>query len=125
MSPERVRKCVLIVDDHAGVRTALRALLEANDVAVCGEAMSGAEAIDKAKHLSPDLIILDLSMPVMNGLQAARVLSAMMPNVPLLLLTNYAERVLEREAQKAGIRAVIAKSDAPTRLMESARELLA
>jgi len=66
-------KCILIVDDSEVIRTATRHFLEdETDFTVCGEAIDGLDAIGKVRHLSPDLIVLDLAMPRMNGLQAAR-----------------------------------------------------
>ena len=80
----------------------------------------------KARDLKPNLIILDLSMPVMNGLDAARALKLLMPHVPLLMFTNNAGGVLEKEARSAGIAAVISKSDSDAlrRLLAHAKALL-
>ena len=117
-------KCVLIVDDHAEVRQALRSLFVSNGLEVCGEAVNGLDAIQKAQNLNPDLILLDLSMPVMNGLEAARELSKIMPNVPLVMFTNHASKSMEEEARKVGILRVISKNGAYDRLVTHARELL-
>ena len=125
MSSEGSKKCVLIVDDHLAVRKALRSLLENSGYEVCGEAGNGKDGVEKAKELLPDLILLDFSMPVMNGLEAARELQELMPNMPILMVTNHVGAIPEEQVRKAGIRAVIAKSDAPTRLIESACALLA
>jgi CheY-like chemotaxis protein len=73
-----VRACVLIVDDHAVIRRMLHAMFEADDFEVC-EAENGAEGVQKAQELNPGVVILDLSMPVMNGLEAARALQLIMP----------------------------------------------
>ena len=79
-------KAVLIVDDNAFIRQALCELFKQEaDFEVCGEAENGNEAIEKARELRPDLIVLDLSMPVMNGIDAARVLKKLMPAVPLII----------------------------------------
>jgi CheY-like chemotaxis protein len=112
-------RLVMIVDDHAIIRRMLRAVLEAENLQV-SDATNGAEAVRKAPALKPSLIILDLSMPVMNGLQAARELKVLMPDVPLLMFTNNAGKVLEREAVSAGIFAVVRKSDT-----DSSRQLVA
>jgi two-component system chemotaxis response regulator CheY len=117
-------KCVLIVDDHSGIRQALRSLFVSKGLEVCGEAVNGLDAIEKARNLKPDLILLDLSMPVMNGLEAARELTRIMPNVPLMMFTNHAGKIMEEEAHKAGIRMVISKTGPYDRLMNHARELL-
>lgn len=89
-----MRKTVLIVDDNTFVRHALYELFQREeDFEVCGVAENGREAIEQAGHLHPDLIVMDLAMPVMNGLEAARVLKRMMPSVPLsctaLLRTDF------------------------------------
>lgn len=100
----------MIVDDHAIIRRMLRTELEAEALQV-SEATNGAEGVQKAIELMPSLIILDLSMPVMNGLEAARELKVLMPHVPLLMFSNNAGEVLEKEALSAGISAVVRKSD--------------
>ena len=77
-------KSILIVDDHEVVRRELRSLFKPYpEFSICGEAIHGVDAIEKAGELSPDLIILDLAMPEMNGLEAAAALRYMMPTVPL------------------------------------------
>jgi CheY-like chemotaxis protein len=120
-----VRACVLIVDDHAVIRRMLHALFEADDIEIC-EAENGAEGVQKAQELNPGLVILDLSMPVMNGLDAARALQLTMPRVPLLMFTNNTGAAMEEEARSAGIFAVIAKSDANAlqQLLAHAKSLL-
>jgi len=105
-----VKSLVMIVDDHAIIRRLLREMFEPEDFDV-SDAADGAEGIKKAQTEKPNLIILDLSMPVMNGLEAARKLKFLMPHVPLLLFSNYAGGILEKEAHAAGISAVISKSD--------------
>ena len=72
---------------------------------------NGAEGVQKAQEVKPGLIILDLSMPMMNGLDAARELKVLMPHIPLLMFTNNAAGIVENEARSAGISAVISKSD--------------
>jgi DNA-binding NarL/FixJ family response regulator len=119
-----ISKCVLIVDDHPEVRKALRSLFSSHGFEVCGEAVDGRDAIAKAKELSPDLILLDLSMPVMNGIEAARKLSKLLPDVPLMMVTNHVSKIMEQEAGRAGIRAIVSKSDLNDTLLNQARELL-
>ena len=115
----------MIVDDHAVIRRMLRVAFEAEDLEV-SDAMDGAEGVRKAQELKPSLIILDLSMPVMNGLEAARALKLLMPHVPLLMFTNNAGAAIEREARSAGIFAVVSKSDSDSsqQLVAHARSLL-
>ncbi len=105
-----MRACVLIVDDHAVIRRMLHALFEADDIEV-REAENGTEGVRKAQDLKPGLVILDLVMPVMNGLEAARALQLTMPHLPLLMFTNNNGAAMEKEARAAGIFAVISKSD--------------
>src|SRR5260370_5859384 len=87
---ESVRKRrILVIDDGDSVRDVIRIFLEHAGFEVCGEAADGAQAIEQAKKLKPDLIVLDLAMPRMNGAEAASVLSTTMPEVPVVLLTLY------------------------------------
>jgi DNA-binding NarL/FixJ family response regulator len=103
---------ILIVDDSPVVRHSLRSSLEQYpDWVVCGEAGDGREAIEKCRQLHPDLIILDLSMPVMNGLAAARELNRIQPNVPLLMFTTFKDSNVEKEAIAAGCAGVVSKSE--------------
>jgi CheY-like chemotaxis protein len=116
-------QCILIVDDNASIRHILRAEFERRDWKV-EEARNGREAIEKAEESKPDLIVLDLAMPVMNGLEAAPVLRPMLPTVPIILFTLYADRLLEREALSAGITVVVSKDAALKTLLNRAQELL-
>ncbi len=117
-------KCVLLVDDSLAVRRSLCMIFESAGIEVCGEAEDGAKAIEKAKHLKPDLIVLDLGMPVMNGLQAAPILRAMHPKTPIILFTLYAGSVVEHEANLAGISSLVSKSDGASHLVNEANTLL-
>jgi CheY-like chemotaxis protein len=121
----KVPTLVMIVDDHAVIRRMLRALLEAESLIV-SDAVNGAEGLEKAQAERPDLIILDLSMPVMNGLEAARELHGLMPLIPLLMFTNNAVATVQKEARSAGIAAVICKSDSDAlqQLLGHAKSLL-
>ena len=103
-------KSVLLVDDNAVIRHALRHLFTAEaDFDICGEAENGREAIAKAQELHPDLIVMDLSMPVMNGIDAARVLKRLMPTVPLIIFSEYSDVFSESEARSAGVSALVSK----------------
>jgi DNA-binding NarL/FixJ family response regulator len=116
---------ILIVDDNAAIRRSLTMLLQQEPSwRVVGEAANGAEGIAKARELKPALIVLDLSMPVMNGLEAARELSQILPSVPILMLTNYADCGLEGSARAAGVRLLHSKTEIAT-LTACIRELLA
>ncbi len=117
-------KCILIVDDSRVIRAATRDFVEMEtEFTVCGEAIDGVDAIEKARELSPDLIILDLSMPRMNGLQAARKLRAMSVEAPIILFTMFADAVQPEETEAAGISAVVSKMDLPA-LQEHLEKLL-
>jgi CheY-like chemotaxis protein len=120
-----VRPRVLIVDDHAIIRKMLHELFAAHDMDV-SEAENGAEGVQRAQELNPALVILDLSMPFMNGLEAARELRLTMPHVPLLMFTNNNIAAMRKEAHDAGIRAVVSKSDANAslQLVAQAKTLL-
>jgi DNA-binding NarL/FixJ family response regulator len=118
-------KSILIVDDSPMIRRSLRELLEKQDgLAVCGEAENGLDGIEKAQQLHPHLIVLDLSMPVMNGLDAARKLKQLMPAVPLVMFTNHASDSLAAIALEAGIDSLKDKSEGVAILVNSIRSLL-
>jgi DNA-binding NarL/FixJ family response regulator len=107
-----VPKSVLLVDDSTIVRSATRHYLEGiPGLEVCGEAINGLDAIEMALHLKPDLIILDLAMPRMNGLQTARELRAARYNAPIILFTMYADAVQPGDANAAGITVIVSKAD--------------
>jgi DNA-binding NarL/FixJ family response regulator len=88
-----VAKQILIADDSDTVRRILKMFLETRkDLMVCGEAANGFEAVEKAKILRPDLVLLDLAMPEMNGAEAASVLKKSMPDVPIIVFTMFSDR---------------------------------
>lgn len=116
---------ILIVDDHALIRTAVREMLESCFESIaCREAENGAEAIIKAQELKPDLIVLDVSMPVMNGFEAAKILHQILPEVPVFLLTAHYVEATTQAAVQVGIRAVFSKSADLTPLLTQARAVL-
>jgi len=101
---------ILIADDNLAVRTRLRRGLNAyDDWVICAEAENGQQAVSKAEEQRPDVVILDLSMPVMNGLQACREIKRILPAVRVFIYTLYDSASVEREARKVGARAVIPK----------------
>ncbi len=103
---------VLIVDDHEAIRHTLRVRIEElPEFSVCGEAVNGVDAVEKAQLLNPNLVILDFAMPEMNGLEAATALRLMLPTAKLYLLTAHSNRELELAARDAGIDAVYSKYD--------------
>jgi len=115
---------ILVVDDNASIRYLIRSLLENTGYAVCGEAEDGADAIEKAKQLKPDLICLDLSMQRMNGAEAASVLKRLMPAVPIILFTMHEDSIGQSLARTIGVDKVLGKPDGMSRLTESIAELL-
>lgn len=118
-------KSILIVDDNAVIRRSLRHILESiGGWEVVGEAVDGQDGIEKARELHPDLIVLDLAMPVMNGLEAARELNQIMPDVPLLMYSAFADKFMEKEAFAVGVKAVISKASSMETLVSQARSLL-
>jgi DNA-binding NarL/FixJ family response regulator len=90
---------------------------------VCGEAVNGREAVEKAQQLHPDLIVTDLSMPVMNGLEECRALKEIMPEVQVIMFTAHSDSFVEKEALSAGASVVISTSEAVATLIATARAL--
>jgi DNA-binding NarL/FixJ family response regulator len=122
---EEVGKRILIADDGEEVRQVVRAVLEARtDYEVCGEAANGAEAVAKALELKPDLILLDVAMPMLNGVEVASVLAGSMPNLPIVLYTMYNELLGLSLATAVGAKAVISKADGISKLVDCVRGLL-
>jgi DNA-binding NarL/FixJ family response regulator len=115
---------VLIVDDNAYVRKSLRWTIEHElEWQVCGEAANGAEGVSAATQMKPDIVVLDLSMPVMNGIEAARQLRRLVPRTHLLMFTSYVTPTLEEAARDVGIEAFVAKSEGAPMLLQSLRRL--
>lgn len=116
---------ILIADDSPYIRNALCNVFEREeDFDVCGEAENGREAVEKAQELHPDLILLDLSMPMMKGLDAARVLKRMMPEVPVIMFSAYRGSGTEKEARTAGAFALVSKFEHISVLLGKARHAL-
>ncbi|HJT71076.1 MAG TPA: response regulator transcription factor [Terriglobales bacterium] len=103
---------VLIADDDPAIRRLLRRLIETHpDWTVCADVPDGHEAVDKAMKLHPDVAVLDLAMPEMNGFQAAREISQRNPNLPMLLFTvQHVSKELNNQAQNAGFRGALSKN---------------
>jgi DNA-binding NarL/FixJ family response regulator len=115
---------ILVIDDGDSVRDIIRIFLEKDGFEVCGEAADGVEAIEQAKKLKPDLIVLDLAMPRMNGAEAASILSTTMPDVPIILLTLYQNVLGSALASAVGVKAIIDKTDGMGKLVACVRSLL-
>jgi len=116
---------ILIADDHAMLRKTLKLLLESHaDWKVCDEAENGLEAVEKAAELKPDLIIMDLAMPVMDGLSAARKISASFPQIAIVVHSHYAFPSLVSEAEEIGVRQFVRKGDSPDELFAAVEAVL-
>ena len=120
VSPRRI----LVIDDGDSVRDVIRIFLEHAGFQVCGEAADGVQAIEMAKKLKPDLIVLDLAMPRMNGAEAASILTQTMPSVPIVLLTLYQNVLGPSLASELGVKAVIDKTDGMAKLVKCVHSLL-
>jgi DNA-binding NarL/FixJ family response regulator len=111
---------VLIVDDHAIIRRGVQGILRSHpEWELCGEAENGQEAVRLAAELRPEVIIMDVSMPGMNGVEATRAIKKQMPEAKVLLLTLHVSVDLVRSAFKAGARGYVLKSDAEQDLMRA------
>jgi DNA-binding NarL/FixJ family response regulator len=119
----RVR--VLIVDDHPQIRKIVRSTLQLHpDFEVCGEAENGAEAVKEAKKLKPDVVVLDVTMPVMNGFEAAREIRTSVPEAAIVILSQNADQRFVEEASRIGVRAYVAKTKAGEALVKAVEAAL-
>ena len=113
---------MLVVDDNSSVRKLICQLFtRESDFEVCGEADNGRDAILKAQEVAPDLIVTDLSMPLMNGLEETSTLKKLMPEVPVIIYSAHMDSFFEREALAAGASAAVPKSDVVAALIPTAR----
>jgi len=120
-----MRKSVLIVDDHDAVRGAIRsAIAKEEDLRVCGEAVDGLDAIEKTKEFKPDLVVLDLAMPKLNGIEAASVIHTEVPTARVVLFTLY-DRPVKMLGAVVGIDLVLSKTDGVKNLIKCVREFFA
>jgi DNA-binding NarL/FixJ family response regulator len=118
-------KSILIVDDSPMIRRSLRTSFERQpDWAVCGEAEDGYEAIDKAKILQPDLIVIDLAMPRLNGISATRMLKKLLPATPVVMFTLFTDPCFKKAAFAMGLDAFVDKSEGTATLITSIQCLL-
>ena len=117
-------KSILVVDDHDGARAViLTAIRNFTTFRVCGEASNGAEAVEKARKLRPDLSVMDARMPRMSGVEAAMVLKSDMPKVLIVLYTMYADE-LHTSLLSFGVTVVVPKSEGVAGLLKNLRDLL-
>jgi DNA-binding NarL/FixJ family response regulator len=115
---------VLLADDHQLVRQGLRALLETAGHTVVAEAADGREALALSREHSPEVLVLDISMPLLNGLDVARELARSAPRVRVVLLTMHTDRRYVTDAIKAGVRGYVHKSQAAEDLVRAIREVV-
>jgi DNA-binding NarL/FixJ family response regulator len=119
------RAKVLVVDDHAFMRVAINAILTMDSsLEVVGEAKDGQEAIERCRELCPDLILMDVSMPRMNGLEATRKLKTQSPETSVLILTVHADHSLLMDAVKAGAAGYVLKGEHPDHVLDAVRAVL-
>lgn len=117
---------VLVVDDHEAVRRGVYAILGSRrDIEVCGEAADGSDAVDKARSLKPDLIVMDISMPVMDGISAAREIRKMSPDTAIIVLSMHDSSQLVETAKGLGLRGYVTKSEAASSLLQAVDSVIA
>jgi two-component system, NarL family, vancomycin resistance associated response regulator VraR len=121
-----MRKRVLIADDSSSVRDVIRTFLrDHKEIEICGEAADGLETLEKAQRLKPDLVLLDLVMPEINGAEVASILKNKMPNIRIILFTMYTERIGKFLSSAIGVDAVLSKPDGMTNIVDSINSLFA
>ncbi len=103
---------ILVVDDSETTRRILRTLLGSREWTICGEAEDGWSGVEKFEELKPDVVVLDLAMPDMDGIETARMMTSSNPKIPIILFTILGFQGLERSAKEAGIRAIVPKTEA-------------
>jgi CheY-like chemotaxis protein len=118
-------KHILVVDDNTHIRKAICDMILRDDrLAPCTEAKNGLEGVQKATEMSPDLVVMDYSMPVMDGLEASRRIAALMPSMRIILLTLHAELFETAKLAQFGISALVSKQQAGTELVPAICTLL-
>jgi DNA-binding NarL/FixJ family response regulator len=121
--PTHVR--VLVVDDHEVMRMGIRNLLESvPNWSICAEASNGHEAVEKAFQFEPDVIVMDITMPGMNGLDAAGEIGKSRPDIPVILFSLHLSEDLTSHFNRGGIRGAVGKSEAARDLVEAVKKVL-
>lgn len=116
---------ILVADDHETVRKGVCAILSARkDIEVCAEAANGEEAVQKAKELKPDVVIMDFSMPLMDGLSAAKEILRMFPEMPILMFSMHKMEALTEAAKNAGVRGFVTKGESAQNLLQAVDSVL-
>lgn len=115
---------ILIVDDHVAIRAGIRSLLEnRTEWIVCGEACDGVEAIFKVMELHPDIVLMDISMPRMNGLEATRVIRRNMPDTSVVMVSQNNPEILREQATQVKATAWLAKAEISDQLVHTLQRL--
>lgn len=117
-------RTILVVDDNPEIRRAVSHAFLSDGFRICGEADNGRDAISLCRQLRPDIILLDLSMPIMNGLQAAPELRKLAPNTPIVLFTMYGNTLQQDQVAALGIDLVVSKYEALSQVIEKVHALL-
>jgi DNA-binding NarL/FixJ family response regulator len=116
---------IVIADDHEIFRRGLRSLLESReDWQVCGEAVDGQEAVDRVRELKPDVVVLDVTMPRMNGLEAAREIRRQVPDSKVVILSQHEPGLMKQSALAAGAGAYVTKSEVSRELMNAIEQVV-
>jgi PAS domain S-box-containing protein len=111
---------ILVVDDHELVRRGICSVLETNStLSICGQAFDGKDAVEKAQSLRPDVVVMDISMPRMNGLEATREIKRLIPEVEIVIVTQHESPQMARQAFEAGARGYVVKSSISTELLSA------
>jgi two-component system, NarL family, nitrate/nitrite response regulator NarL len=119
-----MQKRILVVDDNQVIRLIVRTALEMHTPFIVHEACGGVDAVEKAESLNPDLVVMDLSMPRMHGLDASRKLKSACPPVQVVLFTIHKSMVTDSEADQSGLDAIVSKSDGIEPLIQEVQNLL-
>jgi DNA-binding NarL/FixJ family response regulator len=116
---------ILIADDHEAARSAIRSELHRrHNLKVCGEASNGEEAVQQARSLNPDLIILDVMMPIKGGFAAAEEIKKALPSIPILLISTGRDEEIVKQSKLAGVQGFISKFDLHSVLLKGTDALL-
>jgi DNA-binding NarL/FixJ family response regulator len=119
-----MKRRILLADDHPMFRQGLKLLLEKEGFEVVAESADGHDAVAQARHLKPDIAVLDVGMPLLNGIDAARQINRQAPETQAILLTMYEEEAYVLEALRAGVRGYVLKAQASADLLSAIREVL-
>lgn len=116
---------ILVADDQEYIRQGIRALIEASPgLEVCGEAENGEQAVQMTLEMKPDLVVLDITMPVMNGLDAAKAIRSCSPDTPILLVSIHNIETMIEDAKRIGVQGYVAKAQASELLVDAIQSIM-